>query len=179
MHNHFSSWLKARTEFALADELRPRKASEFPDPEGVRAFLIDTIARYPTLWSWDSGITAKTANLYAAMPSLHAAYAVWAALVAVAICAPRWARWLAWFYVVATFAAIMGTGNHFLLDAVAGLVTALLAYAVACARDGIRLLHVAALMSIPPAHVPRGVGPRRRRRAPATRRPPVTAPARG
>ncbi|HEX7838377.1 MAG TPA: PEP/pyruvate-binding domain-containing protein, partial [Kofleriaceae bacterium] len=44
--NHFSSWLKARTEFALADELRPRKASEFPDPEGVRSYLIETIARY-------------------------------------------------------------------------------------------------------------------------------------
>ena len=44
--NHFSSWLKARTEFALADELRPRKVSEFPDPEGVRSYLIETIARY-------------------------------------------------------------------------------------------------------------------------------------
>jgi CheY-like chemotaxis protein len=45
-HNHFSSWLKARTEFALADELRPRKVSEFADPESVRAYLIETIARY-------------------------------------------------------------------------------------------------------------------------------------
>src|SRR5215475_3836413 len=44
--NHFSSWLKARTEFALADELRPRKVSEFPDPEGVRSFLVETIGRY-------------------------------------------------------------------------------------------------------------------------------------
>lgn len=44
--NHFSSWLKARTEFALADELRPRRVSEFPDPESVRAYLIETIARY-------------------------------------------------------------------------------------------------------------------------------------
>jgi CheY-like chemotaxis protein len=44
--NHFSSWLKARTEFALADELRPRKVSDFPDPEGVRAWLATTIARY-------------------------------------------------------------------------------------------------------------------------------------
>ncbi len=44
--NHFSSWLKARTEFALADELRPRLVSDFPDPEGVRSYLIETIARY-------------------------------------------------------------------------------------------------------------------------------------
>jgi CheY-like chemotaxis protein len=44
--NHFSSWLKARTEFALADELRPRKVSEFPDSESMRSYLIETIARY-------------------------------------------------------------------------------------------------------------------------------------
>jgi CheY-like chemotaxis protein len=44
--NHFSSWLKARTEFALADELRPRKPSDFPDPEGLRSWLSQTIARY-------------------------------------------------------------------------------------------------------------------------------------
>ena len=44
--NHFSVWLKARTEFALADEVRPRKVSEFPNPEGLRAWLAETIARY-------------------------------------------------------------------------------------------------------------------------------------
>jgi len=44
--NHFSSWLKARTEFALADELRPRKVSDFPDPESVRTWLSERIARY-------------------------------------------------------------------------------------------------------------------------------------
>jgi CheY-like chemotaxis protein len=44
--NHFSTWLKARTEFALADRLRPRKLSDFPDAEGMRWWLIETIARY-------------------------------------------------------------------------------------------------------------------------------------
>ena len=44
--NHFSSWLKARTEFALADELRPRRVSDFSDPEQLRAYLIEMIAKY-------------------------------------------------------------------------------------------------------------------------------------
>ncbi len=44
--NHFSSWLKARTEFALADALRPRKLSDFRDAEGMRRWLIDAIASY-------------------------------------------------------------------------------------------------------------------------------------
>jgi CheY-like chemotaxis protein len=44
--NHFSRWLKARTEFVLAHELRPRRLSDFEDVEGLRENLIRTIARY-------------------------------------------------------------------------------------------------------------------------------------
>ena len=44
--NHFSRWLKARTEFALAHELRPRRLSDYQDAEGLRHSLITTIARY-------------------------------------------------------------------------------------------------------------------------------------
>lgn len=44
--NHFSSWLKARTEFALAEDLRPRKVADFADAEGMRAWIIETIAHY-------------------------------------------------------------------------------------------------------------------------------------
>ena len=42
--NHFSHWLMARTEFALAAKLRPRKVSDFTDPEHLRHDLIDSIA---------------------------------------------------------------------------------------------------------------------------------------
>ncbi len=45
-HNHFSRWLKARTEFALAHELRPRKLSDYQDAEALRQSLIRAIARY-------------------------------------------------------------------------------------------------------------------------------------
>jgi len=41
--NHFSNWLMARTEFDLAARLRPRKVSEFSDPEGMRAYLLTTL----------------------------------------------------------------------------------------------------------------------------------------
>jgi CheY-like chemotaxis protein len=44
--NHFSNWLTARTEFALADLLRPRKVSDFPTLEDLRRNLIDAIAEY-------------------------------------------------------------------------------------------------------------------------------------
>jgi CheY-like chemotaxis protein len=44
--NHFSKWLKARTEFDLAHELRPRKLSDFASCEDLRQSLIASIAGY-------------------------------------------------------------------------------------------------------------------------------------
>lgn len=44
--NHFSNWFKARTEFALAEKLRPRKISDFPTIEDLRQALIAAIAEY-------------------------------------------------------------------------------------------------------------------------------------
>ena len=44
--NHFSHWLMARTEFALAAKLRPRKVSDFNGPEHLRHDLIASINDY-------------------------------------------------------------------------------------------------------------------------------------
>jgi CheY-like chemotaxis protein len=44
--NHFSHWLMARTEFALAAKLRPRKVSDFRTIEHLRQNLIESINEY-------------------------------------------------------------------------------------------------------------------------------------
>ena len=44
--NHFSRWLKARTEFELAHFLRPRKVSDYETVEGLRGVLIRAIHEY-------------------------------------------------------------------------------------------------------------------------------------
>lgn len=44
--DHFSNWLRARTEFALASLLRPRKVSEFESTDELRQYLIDTFSRF-------------------------------------------------------------------------------------------------------------------------------------
>ena len=44
--NHFSKWLKARTEFALAAHMRPRKVSDFPTVEHLREDLLLSIQQY-------------------------------------------------------------------------------------------------------------------------------------
>lgn len=44
--NHFSNWLKARTEFWLAHQLRPRKVSDYPSVEELRKDLINSLHIY-------------------------------------------------------------------------------------------------------------------------------------
>lgn len=47
--NHFSNWLKARTEFWLADKLRPQKVNDFESIEEIRAYLIKSLRDYRKL----------------------------------------------------------------------------------------------------------------------------------
>ncbi len=44
--NHFSNWFKARTEFWLADKLRPHKVSEFESIEKIRKHLLSALNTY-------------------------------------------------------------------------------------------------------------------------------------
>jgi CheY-like chemotaxis protein len=44
--NHFSKWLKARTEFWLAHQLRPHKVSDFDSAEGLRQKLYTSLIEY-------------------------------------------------------------------------------------------------------------------------------------
>ncbi|HSL89075.1 MAG TPA: PEP/pyruvate-binding domain-containing protein [Ignavibacteriaceae bacterium] len=44
--NHFSKWLKARTEFWLAHQLRPHKVSDFDSVEGLRQKLYTSLIEY-------------------------------------------------------------------------------------------------------------------------------------
>jgi CheY-like chemotaxis protein len=44
--NHFSKWIKARTEFALAHRLRPRKMADFESVEHLRQDLVASIRAY-------------------------------------------------------------------------------------------------------------------------------------
>ena len=53
--NHFSHWLMARTEFAVAQKLRPRKVSDFASIEVLRRDLIDAITSYRREQSQNAG----------------------------------------------------------------------------------------------------------------------------
>ncbi|WP_199429887.1 phosphatase PAP2 family protein [Qaidamihabitans albus] len=73
----------------------------------------------------DGGLLSL-ANPYAAMPSLHVAWAVWVALAANLLRHP--ALRIMWLYPLMTTVVVLATGNHYLLDAVAGALLVIVVY---------------------------------------------------
>ncbi len=45
-NDHFSNWMRARTEFPLAARIRPRKVTEFKNDDELREYLVHTISRF-------------------------------------------------------------------------------------------------------------------------------------
>lgn len=99
--------------------------------------FIDVVSKSGGLGSWHDSLI-KHADQLAAMPSMHIGYAVWCSLVAWRLARghPKKVAAVAFGtgYLVLTALAVMATGNHYLLDVVAGLaatVVAVLAIEVA------------------------------------------------
>ena len=78
------------------------------------------------------------ADQYAAMPSLHVAWAVYSAWAATVISRRRVVRVLAVLLPLVTVIDVMATGNHYLLDCVAGAaLTAVVVVAMTRSRPGV------------------------------------------
>jgi hypothetical protein len=92
--------------------------------------FVDTLEKFPTFWSFDSGGLKKLSNQYAAMPSLHMAWSMWSGLVLLPLVRRRWARALIVLYPLATFFCIIVTANHYWLDAAVGLFVLGLGYLI-------------------------------------------------
>lgn len=105
----------------------PRLLHTVHDPYG----FVDTLARYPTFWSFDSGGMSKISNQFAAMPSVHICWSTWCAVVLVPRVRPTWGKVVAACYPVFTLMVIIVTANHYFLDAAGGLVILALGYGVA------------------------------------------------
>ena len=93
--------------------------------------FVDTLAKYPTLWTFNSGAMKNISNQYAAMPSVHCCWALWCACALVPRLKHTWAKWLAASYPVMTVSVIVITANHYFLDAVGGFMIFGIGYVVA------------------------------------------------
>jgi hypothetical protein len=87
--------------------------------------LQDTLATVQT-WGWWGGDGSVPrglgglSNQFAAMPSLHVGWAVWSGVLVARFASHRVVRWLGALYPLLTTMVVLSTGNHYLLDAVAG-----------------------------------------------------------
>jgi hypothetical protein len=122
-------------------------------------------------WGWWSGEGSVPrglgglANQLAAVPSLHVGWALWCGVLLVRHATRRWVRWLGALYPLATTVVVVSTGNHYLLDAVAGAVT--MGIGLVLARSAIaaaRSLRTSALRSVP---APAAQAPKSAQPAPA------------
>lgn len=98
----------------------------------------DIVESTGAIGSWHSGALASHANELAAMPSLHMAWAVWCGLALWRLSAHRWVRLLAIAHPLLTAIAVLTTGNHFVLDIVAGAAVLALAVALVAALERMR-----------------------------------------
>jgi len=95
--------------------------------------FVDVMSQTST-WGWwpASGSPGSDAisNQFAAMPSLHCAWAAWCGIVLVLLVRRTWVRVVALVYPFSTFFVVLGSGNHYLLDVLAGVVVLCLGAAV-------------------------------------------------
>ncbi len=88
--------------------------------------FIDVVVKAGGLGAWHDTLI-KHADQFAAMPSMHLGYAVWCSLVAWRIARHRTSRRVALAfgigYPVLTAFVVLGTGNHYVLDVLAGTAT--------------------------------------------------------
>ena len=80
--------------------------------------------------------TAK-ANLYAAMPSLHMAWAVWCGVVLWSMSAAWWVRAIALAHPVLTALTVLATGNHYTFDLVTGVALIAVSYPLLAAAQSL------------------------------------------
>jgi PAP2 superfamily len=103
--------------------------------------FVDVMAQTAS-WGWwpASGAPGSDAisNQFAAMPSLHCAWATWCGLVLFFLAKWKWLRIVGLIYPLTTYFVVMGSGNHFILDVFAGVgllaVAAAIIYAPALLR---------------------------------------------
>ncbi|WP_078878305.1 bifunctional glycosyltransferase 87/phosphatase PAP2 family protein [Streptomyces sp. NBRC 110035] len=135
--------------------------------------IIDTVHGVQDFSKPDYGTLTALTNQYAAMPSLHFGWSLWCGLV-IAIIAPRaWMKALGLLHPLFTVAAIVATGNHWVLDAAGGALVVAAGFGLTYLFQGPRARTVTAATDVTatvPAPKPTDVKP-------TDVKPPVPAPA--
>jgi hypothetical protein len=94
------------------------------------AGFVDIVVDSHTLGSWEAGNSSLSAHVdrFASVPSLHVAWSIWVLRSVMASSSSRVLRLLASGHVALTAALVVVTGNHYIIDVVAGAALAEVAW---------------------------------------------------
>lgn len=109
-------------------------------PRLIEGMYVDVMSFYSYAGWWGADASAPKGlggmtNELAAFPSLHAGWALWVALVLIRAGVPKIVQGLGLFYAAMMTIVIIGTGNHWVLDAVVGWIVVLAAFGVVIAWE--------------------------------------------
>jgi membrane-associated phospholipid phosphatase len=152
-----ATWMLAVPVFVLLPVAPPRLAG---------LGIADTLAA--PAGGLNSRLATSFYNPLAAMPSLHCGFALAVSIALARTARHRWARVLAAAWTPVVVLAVVATGNHFVLDVLAGLALTLVGAATGRLLGApVARLRRGAARVAPPARAPHGC--RRARRRPARR----------
>ncbi len=97
--------------------------------------IVDTVSRFHTIGSYESGATKHAADQFASMPSLHLAFALWCAITMFRVGKHPVVRYGWFIYPVLTSVDVVATGNHYVLDLPAGAAALGLGYLISYASS--------------------------------------------
>ena len=120
-----ATWLIAMPIYALFPVAPPRLAD---------IGMLDTITSGGGV-RLDSALTTSFYNPLAAVPSLHAGFALAVGVALAASFRSPWLKLLAWSWAPIIGLAVVATGNHFVFDIAAGVVVTIAGYVVGNAVD--------------------------------------------
>ena len=91
---------------------------------------VDTVLKFHTWGSLADPNIAEHSNQFAAMPSLHIGWALWCGIALYQCARHQWVRVAGLIYPFGTLVVIVGTANHFVLDAVGGVIALAVGFVV-------------------------------------------------
>lgn len=125
---HRANYGPARTALAISTAvgltgylLLPTAPPRMLAHSGLHDTLADT-SRYGW-WAGEGSVPrgfGGLTNQFAAMPSLHVGWAIWCGVLIAVFARRRWVKALGVAYPITTTLVVMGTANHYFLDALAG-----------------------------------------------------------
>jgi hypothetical protein len=131
---HPANYARARTALGVTTALAFAVFWAFPvaPPRLLPSHygIIDTLVTFQQSGHLEHSLVDSAGDIYAAMPSLHVAWALWCTLALYPVVRSRLLRTLLVAYPLLTTVVVVATGNHFITDAVSGALLISLVWVV-------------------------------------------------